>query len=106
MTPILFFLMVGVAHWAAHLTQCSNCKETAWGVWMFLLQGVISIFGWPMDAIFYLIEAFKKPEVVSKTEFFQVNRNDGESDSDFSTRVGTIIAAKKAEFEAKGKNGK
>ncbi len=63
MDAITIFILIGAAHWAAHVLGCRSCRAFFLGLGVFILEGVVHVFGWPMHAAQYLVDAFgpKRP---------------------------------------------
>jgi hypothetical protein len=67
MSALSIFLMVGLAHWAAHLLQGESCKRTVWSNTTFLLVGAVQLFGWPIHACGYAVDLLTKKAPSSLT---------------------------------------
>lgn len=53
------FIMIGVAHWCAHVMNCRACRASLPPVLEFFGEAFINIFGWPIHAIAYIHSALK-----------------------------------------------
>lgn len=93
---IIIYLMIGLAHWAAHLIQCSSCHRVAAEAFEGFLEGVVKTCGWPLDLAHYILEAVGKAPQEIHTEMIELRPIEGETKEEFYARG-------KAEVEARMK---
>lgn len=124
MSAITIFVLIGVAHWAAHVMQCQSCRAALSVNAAFALEGVIYVFGWPFHFTDYLVDLFGKPrgtgltaeeaERIAKERidaFFnnagavRVTRNPDESDEAFNARIQKTVSETIAQKRAQMKEG-
>lgn len=110
MNVVEIFLLIGVAHWAAHIIECKECRMAVMGISIFVSQAAVSICGWPLALPKYLAPFFRKgfgppeadverivdqvlKEAASKKKgrakyhgVLTITQRDGETDEAFQTR--------------------
>ena len=52
----LIYLFIGLAHWAAHLLQCRECKIVLYNNFELALDACIHLLGWPFKLWAYIRE--------------------------------------------------
>lgn len=55
-SPIVLFLLIGLAYWAAHALECNDCKFLVYKNGLALLEGVTMVFGWPLRLMDYILK--------------------------------------------------
>lgn len=91
---VTIYLLIGLAHWAAHLLQCDVCRRTIRMNIDLVLDGTVKTFGWPIQAIAYVNDMRKPRKPLPSMKdlgFVEVSIKPGESAAEFRKRIEDTI---------------
>lgn len=122
-SAITIFLLIGVARWAAHIFECDACQVMVRGNAFFLLEAMTYVFGWPVRVAAYLgttlgikepgpsseevdarikdaVQQALKGVVGGEVQMIEVKQMPGETNEQVQERLGKIMQAEYAKFQA------